>query len=275
MTTGDTVESTPIFEHSADKWGLASDPFEARLLAFVQTLGTGHQRRELERGRVIYSTGDRDRKLYLLEEGTAKISVSTHAEPSWLLELHSAPAILGVSACVIAARVDTAVAQTGVSLREIPVPGFMKAIETEGLGSAFVAYLAAREAQQQRVLDQYAKSQASSGTYAVAPGSLYHDPLELDLVNQTLVVHGQAIATTRYQFMMLAHMVANAGRAISAEEFRLQLFRSQHDRSSSNVRRQIHALRQLLENAHSGLAEIIENVPGVGYGVGIRRKIAG
>ena len=71
------------------------------------------------------------------------------------------------------------------------------------------------------------------------------------------------------------HMVANAGRAISAEEFRLQLFRSQHDRSSSNVRRQIHALRQLLENAHSGLAEIIENVPGVGYGVGIRRKIAG
>ena len=123
---------------------------------------------------------------------------------------------------------------------------------------------------ERRVVDQQ-----SSGTYAVAPSLLYHEPLELDLVHQTLVVDGRAIATTRYQFMMLAHMVANVGRAISAEEFRLQLFRSQHDRSSSNVRRQIHALRQLLESARAGLAEIIENVPGVGYGVGIRRKIAG
>jgi DNA-binding response OmpR family regulator len=95
---------------------------------------------------------------------------------------------------------------------------------------------------------------------------LTYGPFQLDLVLQTVTANGKLVEVTRQQFQMLAHMIANAGRAIPVEEFRARLLRTAHDTESSNIRWQIKQLRNALE----GFGDIIETDRGVGYGIGLK-----
>ena len=155
MITRDTVESLSIHDNSLTNSSAESEEFETRLLTFVRTLALNYRLSRIRRGGTIYSAGDCDNKIYFLEEGSLKISVSTYAGRSCLLDIHRAPALFGEAACAMAERMDMAVARTAVSLRKIPVSDFMEMLRRQDLTATFVAYLAARGAEHQQIITDF------------------------------------------------------------------------------------------------------------------------
>lgn len=89
-------------------------------------------------------------------------------------------------------------------------------------------------------------------------------PLSVYLVSQTVTVDGEPVDLQPAQFRILAHMLSNPGRPLSAGELAESALRGTHADEAANVRFQIHALRRRLGAA----GKLIERCDG-GYGVGL------
>jgi two-component system KDP operon response regulator KdpE len=89
-------------------------------------------------------------------------------------------------------------------------------------------------------------------------------PISAYLVSQTVTIDGEPVDLQPAQFRILAHMLSNPGRSLTAGELAESALRGTHADGASNVRFQIHALRRRLRAA----GKLIERSDG-GYGVGL------
>jgi DNA-binding response OmpR family regulator len=95
-------------------------------------------------------------------------------------------------------------------------------------------------------------------------GVLDWGPLRLDFVRQSVHVHGRETSLQPLQLRLLGYLVQHAGRRVSHDELRKQVFRVAQRPGSTSLARQVSVLRCRLGAAGS----LIVTVPG-GYGIGI------
>lgn len=88
---------------------------------------------------------------------------------------------------------------------------------------------------------------------------LYHDGVELDLLNLELRVGGKAVETTTFEFRLLRYLVQHKRRIISARELETALYPTTGMRQSNSVQVYIGRLRQKLGS------DRIRTIRGRGY----------
>jgi two-component system OmpR family response regulator len=77
-------------------------------------------------------------------------------------------------------------------------------------------------------------------------GSLSCGPIAVDFLRQSARVDGREIALQPLQLRLLGYLLRNAGRAVSSEELRSEVFRVVQSPGSTSVARQICVLRERL-----------------------------
>jgi CRP-like cAMP-binding protein len=118
-------------------------------------------RREVKNSRTIeipkhanvYSIGDQDEMVYIIESGQVKLLMLSPEGKECLLAIHSSGDIFG-ELCLsgIAGRMETAIAMEDTRLKKVPSAKFLKRLHGDSLLEGFVKYLAVRVAGQQEVI---------------------------------------------------------------------------------------------------------------------------
>jgi DNA-binding response OmpR family regulator len=81
------------------------------------------------------------------------------------------------------------------------------------------------------------------------PGNLTFGPIAVDFLRQSARVDGREVELQPLQLRLLGYLIRNAGRAVSSEELRSEVFRVVQSPGSTSVARQICVLRERLGNA--------------------------
>ena len=102
------------------------------------------------------------------------------------------------------------------------------------------------------------------GPPAREAGIVSWGPLHVDLLAGFARVHGEVIELQPLQLRILGYLVVNAGKTVTSEELRREVFRTTQAARSTSVARQISALRARLAHAR----HLLVTVPG-GYGIGL------
>jgi len=93
---------------------------------------------------------------------------------------------------------------------------------------------------------------------------LRFDPLMVDVVHRTVTVGARSLHLTPKELGVLAHLAANAGRTVSAQELLHDVWQAEPDgRDARTVAVHVRRIRQKLDAA--GLPGCIRTVRGAGY----------
>ena len=101
----------------------------------------------------VYTSGQRDAMVYLIESGQVKLVLPTPEGKECLLSIRMEGDIFG-ELCLTGqnARLETAVAMEETTLRQIPIRNFLTCLRQESLLEGLVQYLALRISEQQEVI---------------------------------------------------------------------------------------------------------------------------
>jgi CRP-like cAMP-binding protein len=101
----------------------------------------------------VYTSGQRDAMIYLIESGQVKLLLPTPEGKECLLAIRTEGDIFG-ELCLTGqnARLETAVAMKETTLRQIPNRNFLACLRQESLLEGLVQYLALRISEQQEVI---------------------------------------------------------------------------------------------------------------------------
>jgi DNA-binding response OmpR family regulator len=80
-------------------------------------------------------------------------------------------------------------------------------------------------------------------------GNLSCGPIAVDFLRQSARVDGREVELQPLQLRLLGYLIRNAGRAVSSEELRSEVFRVVQSPGSTSVARQICVLRERLGDA--------------------------
>lgn len=97
--------------------------------------------------------------------------------------------------------------------------------------------------------------------------ALAHGPVTLDLLSQTVRVHGAVVDLQPTSFRLLATLLAHLGRALTVEELVEGALRGTHQNGAVNIRFQVHTLRRRL-----GAAGMLIETTDHGYGIAISKS---
>ena len=105
------------------------------------------------KGANLYSLGDQDSVVYLIDSGQVKLVMLTPAGHECLLAILTAGDICGEGCLAgLGERQETATAMTAAVVRALPCSEFLALLSREGLLPGFIHYLATRIADQQATI---------------------------------------------------------------------------------------------------------------------------
>jgi two-component system response regulator PhoP len=93
--------------------------------------------------------------------------------------------------------------------------------------------------------------------------TLQFGPLQLDLSAKRVMLNGEAVELTAYEYKLLEYLVLHAGKILSKTELTEHLYAQDHDRDSNVLQVFVRRLRQKLDPETS--LKPIETVRGQGY----------
>jgi len=93
--------------------------------------------------------------------------------------------------------------------------------------------------------------------------TLQFGPLQLDLSAKRVMLHGETVELTAYEYKLLEYLVLHAGKILSKTELTEHLYAQDHDRDSNVLEVFVRRLRQKLDPETS--LKPIETVRGQGY----------
>lgn len=93
--------------------------------------------------------------------------------------------------------------------------------------------------------------------------TLQFGPLQLDLSAKRVMLNGEAVELTAYEYKLLEYLVLHAGKILSKTELTEHLYAQDHDRDSNVLEVFVRRLRQKLDPETS--LKPIETVRGQGY----------
>lgn len=93
--------------------------------------------------------------------------------------------------------------------------------------------------------------------------TLQFGPLQLDLSAKRVMLDGEAVELTAYEYKLLEYLVLHAGKILSKTELTEHLYAQDHDRDSNVLEVFVRRLRQKLDPETS--LKPIETVRGQGY----------
>jgi two-component system response regulator PhoP len=93
--------------------------------------------------------------------------------------------------------------------------------------------------------------------------TLLFGPLQLDLSAKRVMLNGEAVELTAYEYKLLEYLVLHAGKILSKTELTEHLYAQDHDRDSNVLEVFVRRLRQKLDPETS--LKPIETVRGQGY----------
>jgi CRP-like cAMP-binding protein len=101
----------------------------------------------------VYTSGQRDEAVYLVESGMVKILLLSPEGKECLIDIRTTGEIFGeLSLCGQTVRLDTAVAMEDAAVKQISSRIFLSVLRRESLLEGLVQYLAFRVADQQRII---------------------------------------------------------------------------------------------------------------------------
>jgi CRP/FNR family transcriptional regulator, cyclic AMP receptor protein len=130
-----------------------AEAFKQQLHASLQLETQNSQAVKILRHVNVYTSGDRDEKVYFIESGQIKLLMLSSEGKECLLAIHSAGDVFG-ELCLsgLGARLETATAMKQTMLKQIPCGQFLGRLSRDALFEGFVRYLAVRIADQQQVI---------------------------------------------------------------------------------------------------------------------------
>ena len=130
-----------------------ADKFKQQLRESLQHETLNSRAVKIARHANVYTCGDQDQMVYLIESGEIKLLMLSPEGKECLLAIHSAGDIFG-ELCLSGsgARLETATAMEETILKKIPSSQFLACLDRDSLLVGFVRYLAARIADQQQVI---------------------------------------------------------------------------------------------------------------------------
>jgi len=126
--------------------------FRERLESWTKTTQLQPTLLRLPKGRNIYSSGDRDRSIYLVESGYVKLFASTCEGRNCLLTIHGVGDIFGELCLASVSRAETAAALDDSRIRQINADHFLAFIIQNGLADMFISHLLTRVAEYQQTV---------------------------------------------------------------------------------------------------------------------------
>ena len=93
--------------------------------------------------------------------------------------------------------------------------------------------------------------------------TLQFGPLQLDLSAKRVMLHGETVELTAYEYKLLEYLVLHAGKILSKTELTEHLYAQDHDRDSNVLEVFVRRLRQKLDPETS--LKPIETIRGQGY----------
>jgi CRP/FNR family cyclic AMP-dependent transcriptional regulator len=127
-------------------------------MTFLSTVGDGRSMRSLRKGQAIYAQGDAADAVFVIQEGTVKLSVKSQAGREAVLDILSDGDFVGKdSVAGQSSRTASASAMTDCSLLRIEKKAMMRALTRQvKLANVFWAYVLARNIRyQQDLVDQH------------------------------------------------------------------------------------------------------------------------
>ena len=100
----------------------------------------------------VYSCGDQDEMVYVIESGQIKLSLLSPEGKECLLAIHGGGDVFGELCLAGLARHESATAMQETRLKRIPCSQFFARLSRDSLFEGFVRYLAVRVADQQQVI---------------------------------------------------------------------------------------------------------------------------
>jgi CRP-like cAMP-binding protein len=132
---------------------LQRDDFKIRMQAAIRNQSPGVRLLKVARHGHVYTSGQRDATVYLIESGRIKLVLPTPEGKNCLLAIRTAGDIFG-ELCLSgnAVRPETAAAMQDVILRQVSCNSFLAGLRQESHLESLVQHLAARIAEQQEVI---------------------------------------------------------------------------------------------------------------------------
>jgi CRP-like cAMP-binding protein len=130
-------------------------PFPERLRDSVRTQSLRSFSLPIPRNHNVYTCGDRDNNLYLIEHGQIKLSSPTSNGKNCLLAIYSTPDVFGEHCLMSEGRLETATAMMDTTLKQIRSDDFMAGLAQHGLLEEFIRYLISRVAEQQTTIKHF------------------------------------------------------------------------------------------------------------------------
>jgi CRP/FNR family cyclic AMP-dependent transcriptional regulator len=103
-------------------------------------------------GSYIYTPGQRDTNLYVVEDGLVKIQTVSESGKSCILGIRTVGDVFGESGILQDERREAAIALTRVRLRAVPGRRFLQVLTADGLVAEWARYTAARLQEQQETI---------------------------------------------------------------------------------------------------------------------------
>jgi CRP/FNR family transcriptional regulator, cyclic AMP receptor protein len=127
-------------------------PFGQRLAASIRQRPLAVSTLNVPKHANVYTCGERDGKVYLIENGPIKTLVLSPDGKQCLLSIFTTNDIFGELCLAGGERVETATAMEDSVLKQMACADFLALVTREGLGEDFIKHLAMRLASQQRLI---------------------------------------------------------------------------------------------------------------------------
>jgi len=131
-------------------------PFGQRLAASIRQHPLAVSTLNVPKHANVYTCGECDGKVYLIESGPIKTLVLSPDGKQCLLSIFTTNDVFGELCLAGGERVETATAMEDSVLKQMACPDFLALVTGDGLEEDFIKYLAIRLASQQRLIANFA-----------------------------------------------------------------------------------------------------------------------
>lgn len=128
------------------------NPFGDKLAAVMRKEPWGCALRKVKKNANVYSSGEYNRNIYLVERGQIKIVAHSKNGKDCLLAIHATGDVFGEQCLLHGTRLETATAMKPTVLREAPSDCFVSVLTQSGLLADFLRYLVVRLEEQRSAI---------------------------------------------------------------------------------------------------------------------------
>lgn len=178
--------------------------FGKRLSASIRLKSLEASTRKVQKDNNVYSSGDHDDNIYLIESGQIKTVALSSDAKECLLAIYTAGDLFGELCLTERRRVETATAMRDSVLKKIRSDNFLAQLTQEALHEAFIKYVVLRVAEQQKIISNLVTADSEHRLAAILLqlarklGKQYASSLHIE--NENRISHqelAEMVGTTR------------------------------------------------------------------------------